>query len=223
MAQHARKTETQLDIIHRLLDEYGGRTFAAEAHIRLHDTPAPLFQLLVLSLLLSARIASDNAISACASLIKNGFTTPQKMADATWQQRVDAITWSGYKRYDERTATMLGDTAEIVLDKYDGDLRNLNKAAEGDVHKLERMLQEFKGIGSVGASIFLREAQAVWEDIYPYADDRVLKAADELGLPKSAGDLSKLCAQKDFSRLTAALIRVKLTGEQKHLLEEVKS
>ena len=28
---------------------------------------------------------------------------------------MDVITWHGYKRYDERTSTMLGNTAELVL------------------------------------------------------------------------------------------------------------
>jgi hypothetical protein len=42
-------------VVAALLDRHG-RTYAAEAGIRLRDAPAPLFQLLCLSLLLSARI-----------------------------------------------------------------------------------------------------------------------------------------------------------------------
>lgn len=34
-------------------------------------------------------------------------------------------------------------------------------------------LEEFPGIGPAGASVFLREAQAVWPSVAPYADERV--------------------------------------------------
>src|SRR5438552_19144103 len=67
-----------------------------------------------MSLLLSARISAGNALEATRALIEAGLTTPQKMARATWQRRVDVITWHGYKRYDERTSTMLDDTAGLA-------------------------------------------------------------------------------------------------------------
>src|SRR5919198_5040288 len=119
----------QDDVVTALL-EHKGQTFATEAGIKLEkNTPAVLFQHLYMSLLLSARIAAGNALEATRALIGAGLTTPRKMADATWQQRVDVITWHGYKRYDERTATMLGDTAELLLNKYKGDLRKLRETA----------------------------------------------------------------------------------------------
>lgn len=207
------------EIVNFLLENYG-TTFADDANIRLQDAPAPLFQLLVLSLLISARIASEKAVSAAASLFSSGLTTPQKMADATWQERVDAITWSGYKRYDESTATMLGETAEMVLDKYKGDLRELHKETGGDTGKLHKSLQQFKGVGTLGANIFLREVQVIWDDVYPFADDRVLDVAGELGLPTKVEQLCELCSRRDFGRLTSALIRVKLAGTEQRVLEE---
>src|SRR6266480_5964548 len=51
----------------RLL-EFGGPTYAAQAGIRLVDKPTPLYQLLVTSLLLSARISADVAIAATREL-----------------------------------------------------------------------------------------------------------------------------------------------------------
>src|ERR671934_2577698 len=114
----------------RSLLEERGRTFVDDAGIKLEkNTPAVLFQHLFMSLLLSARISAGNALEATRALIEAGLTTPRKMAAATWQQRVDVITWHGYKRYDERTSTMLGETAALVLDKYQGDLRKLRAAA----------------------------------------------------------------------------------------------
>src|SRR5262249_24753893 len=157
--------------------ERKGRTFVDEVGIDLEkNTPAVLFQHLCMSLLLSARITYGNAVQAARALIDDSLTTPKKMADATWQDRVDVITWHGYKRYDERASTMLGDTAQLVLNKYDGDLRNLREAADRNVKREHELLQEFSGIGPVGADIFLREVQTVWDEAYPYADSKVLRA-----------------------------------------------
>lgn len=197
-------------LVTALLDTYGS-TYAAEAGIHVeHATPAPLFQLLCLCLLLSAPIQSGNAVEAARALRQAGLTTPRKMADASWQDRVDVITWHGYKRYDERGSTMLGQTAEQVLHRYGGDLRKLRQEAQGDVHVLEARLKEFKGIGKVGAAIFLREVQGTWEEVYPYVDERVLRGARHLGLPGDAKALVRLVDRKDFPRLAAALIRVEL-------------
>ncbi len=193
-----------------LLDRYG-RTFAEEIGIPVEkNQPAPLFQLLVASLLFSARIAAQNAAQAARALIDAGLTTPRKMADATWQQRVDVITWHGYKRYDESTSTRLGQVAELCLDRYGGDLRRLRDEAGYDVGEEKRLLTEFKGIGPLGADIFLREIQLAWEEVYPYADDRILQVAARLGLPDDTPGLAKLSRRRDFPRLVAALMRVHL-------------
>ncbi|MDQ6675532.1 MAG: endonuclease [Chloroflexota bacterium] len=191
-----------------------GRTYAEAAGIKLErNTPAIFFQYLCTSLLLSARISAGNALEAARALIEAGLTTPRKMAGATWQERVDVITGHGYKRYDERTSTMLGDTAALVLQKYGGDLRKLRDAAGRNVRREHRLLQEFKGIGPIGADIFLREVQVAWDEAFPYADRKVLRAARRLGLPADAEQLAKLVSRKDFPRLTAALIRIEPANE----------
>ena len=196
----------------RLLERHG-TSYAREIGIRLQDRPAPLFQLLYSALLLSARIAAGNAVSAANALIEAGLTTPQKMAQASWQERVDVITWHGYKRYDERTSTMLGNTAQLLLERYQGDLRHLREEAARDVEREHQLLQQFSGIGAVGADIFLREVQLIWNEAYPYADKRVLQAARRLKLASNAESLAKLVPRKDFTRFVAALIRVELTKQ----------
>jgi len=97
-------------IVSTLLDRYG-RTYAEDAGIRLAGKPSPLYRLLVLATLLSARISADIAIQAARELFAAGYTTPPAMQQASWQDRVDALGRSHYRRYDERTATMLGDGA----------------------------------------------------------------------------------------------------------------
>ena len=189
-----------------------GRTYADEAGIRLADKPAPLYQLLVLATLISARISADIALAAARELFAAGYRTPRAMLAASWQDRVDALGRGHFKRYDERTATMLGDGAALAIERWHGDLRRLRDEAGGDPGRIATRLQEFPGIGPAGASIFLREVQAVWPSVAPYVDDRVRAGARELGLP---GDPEALAQQagsdQDLARLAAALVRVTLS------------
>ncbi len=106
-------------VLRELLDAHG-RTYAEEAGIRLKDTPQPLYQLLVLAVLLSARIRASVAVAAARELSAAGLRSPRRMAEADWQQRVDALGRGGYRRYDERTATQLGDGAALLTDRCGG-------------------------------------------------------------------------------------------------------
>lgn len=197
----------QGQLARRLVDEHG-HTFAAEAAITLRDKPAPLWQLLVLSLLLSTRISSDIALSTARELFATGWRTPQHLRQSTWQQRVDALGRGGYRRYDESTATRLDDAAALLLTRWDGDLRRLREEADGDPARISKLLQAFTGIGPTGASIFLREAQQVWPELRPFTDKLVLKGAAAAGLPEDPHGLGELIAGDDFANLAAALVRV---------------
>jgi endonuclease III len=195
-------------VVQALLDRFG-RTYAEQAGIRLADKPSPLYQLLVLATLLSARISADVAVAAAKELFAAGYRTPQRMRQATWQERVDALGRGHYRRYDERTSTMLAEAAELLLDRWHGDLRRLRADAGGNPEQIRELLTEFKGMGPVGADIFLREAQAVWPDIAPYVDGRVVEGAKKVGLPSRARDLSGLVGSpRDLARLASALVHV---------------
>jgi endonuclease III len=194
-------------VVKKLLHESGG-TFAEEAGIPLKDQPAALFKLLVLANLLSARISSGVAMAAARELFDAGGGTPRGMGKLTWQERVDALGRGHYVRYDESTASRLGDMAEIIQDRYQGDLRRLAIAAERDRGKAAELLQEFPGIGPTGVDIFCREAQAIWPWLRPYVDDQVKKGAERLGLPADPGELASKVPDKDLAKLTAALVRV---------------
>lgn len=189
----------------RTLLDRCGQTYAQQAGIRLRDTPAPLYQLLVLSHLLSARIRADIAVAAARELFDAGMRDPGRMAAATWQQRVDALGRGGYRRYDERTATQLGDEARLLQERYRGDLRALRAA--GDPRE---RLREFPGIGPTGVDIFLREAQAVWPEFAPYLDRKALSGAERLRLPTSPRTLADLVPEDEVTNLAAGLVRVSL-------------
>ncbi|MFF9028802.1 endonuclease [Streptomyces iakyrus] len=184
-----------------------GRTYAEEAGIALKDTSQPLYRLLVLSHLLSARIRGSIALATARALHEAGLRDPRRMARATWQQRVDALGRGGYRRYDERTATQLGDAAGLVSERWGGDLRRLRREADGEVSELRRLLKEFPGIGPAGADIFLREAQGVWPEAAPYLDAKALQGAERLDLPKDPEHLTELAGDTDPAVLAAALVR----------------
>ncbi|WP_406495090.1 endonuclease [Streptomyces sp. NBC_00846] len=215
-----------------LLDRYG-TTYAAEAGIRLRNTPQPLYQLLVLSDLLSARIRASVAVAAARALFAHGLRSPDRMIGATWQERVDALGEGGYRRYDERTATQLGDGAELLLVEYGGDLRRLRKEADGDLDILRSGLRRTPGMGPAGADIFVREVQAVWPEAAPFLDGKALQGAEKLGLPASPANLVRLAEQVDQAEqgeragqaddrgpavLAAALVRAAL---DKHVVDDV--
>ncbi|MFF1478129.1 endonuclease [Streptomyces sp. NPDC058301] len=202
-----------------LLEEYG-TTHAEEAGIRLRDTPQPLYQLLTLCVLFSVRIKADIAVAAARELFDAGMRTPRAMAAASWQDRVDALGRAHYRRYDESTATALGAGAELVLDRYRGDLRRLREEADGDPGRVSELLQEVPRIGPVGAGIFCREAQGVWPELRPAFDSRARHAAGELGLPKTPEGLARLVAAEDLPKLAAALVRVELSSGAADALRE---
>jgi hypothetical protein len=195
------------DVAAAVLARYG-RTFAEEAGIRLTDEPAPLFQLLVLAQLLSARIGAGVAVATAGELFAAGWTTPARLGGAGRGSVVSALGRGGYRRYDERTATLLREMATLVLNRYGGDLCGLAAAAGEDAGAAALLVQEVKGIGPTGAAVFLREVQAVWPWLGPYLDDRAREGARRVGLPDDADELARLVAGNDLARFAAGLVRI---------------
>lgn len=197
----------------QVLLEQHGTTYAQQAGITMKDTPSPLYRLLVLSMLSSARISADIAVQAARELSQAGYRTPRAMAGASWQRRVDVLGGAGYRRFDERTSTMLADGAELLLERWGGDLRRMHSQAAGDGTVLRRFLQELPGVGPVGSSIFCREVQGTWVDVAPFVDERVRDGARALGRPTSPAAFGRLVAVEHLPRLAAACVRATLDEE----------
>ncbi|QQA41344.1 hypothetical protein [Pelagovum pacificum] len=171
------------------------------------DTPQELFHWLIGATLLSSRISADNAVKAGAALRDAGLHKIDALLDARREDVVRVLNENGYARFDESTTDYLRETAEMVRDEYDGDLRKMRKEDPA------RALLKAKGIGPKGAEIFAREAQLVWDEFYPTLGDRALTMAKDLGLPEDASELSKAAGNHErFVRLVAALTRAALDG-----------
>jgi hypothetical protein len=207
--------ETVTALLERL-----GRTYAAQAGIRLADTPAPLYRLLVLSVLLSTRIKADIAVAAATELSHAGMDTPTRMRASSWQDRVDALGRAHYKRYDESAATALGEGADLLRTEYRDDLRKLRARAEHDPGRIRELLTAFPRLGPVGANIFCREAQAVWPELRPALDGKALEGAERLELPATPDALARLVPPDQLAVLASALVRVAL---DKTLVDEVRA
>jgi hypothetical protein len=202
---------TSQDLAHAVLVHYP-HTYGEQLGIHSLKTPSQLFKLLVMALLMSARIRAGVGLNAAKALFAEGWTTARTMANSSWTERVHTLNQSGYARYDERTATMLADTATLLLDRYRGDLRRLRAAAGADPEVERALLKECKGIGDVGVDIFFREAQRSWSELFPFADSRALRAAERLGLGSDATALLRLVDRHDFARLVTGLVRTDLDG-----------
>ncbi len=196
-------------VVAELLTRHG-RTYADEIDADVPaDTAEAMFKLTVFALLASARIRTAAAVQATRALMDAGWTDAASMAEATWEERTRVLNRNGYARYDESASHQLAEASRHLSDTYDGDIRHLREAADHFPDRERALLQKIKGIGPVGADIFLREAQAGWDELVPYLDERVRRTAGELGLPTSPPQFLDLVDRADLPRLVAALVRVR--------------
>jgi hypothetical protein len=138
------------------------RITATDLHIEpAKGTDAQVFRWLVACLLFGARISQDIAARAYAELDKVGVLTPGRLAEADWQELVDALGRGGYRRYDESTARELISLGQRVLDEYGGHAARIRDGADTKAAVAGRV-QEFTGIGPAAADIFVREITLAW-------------------------------------------------------------
>ncbi|HKS75167.1 MAG TPA: hypothetical protein VJQ82_18305 [Terriglobales bacterium] len=205
---HSARQESRAATVELLLTRYS-RTFAEELGFKTADAPSPLFCLLTAALFSGARTSHRIATKTAHILFERGWTSLEKLARTTWEQRLAALDEGGYVRYDERTSTMLGERRQMLVERYGGDMRELRQLARRNPARGRVLLKEFKGVGEVGVNIFFREVQLVWLELFPFLDKRTLAGAKELGLPAERKALSAVVrSRRDFVRLVSALIRV---------------
>jgi hypothetical protein len=194
--------------VENLLREHG-QTFADEAGIKLADTPSPLYQLLVLSVLSATRIRAEIAVAGARELFAAGARTPRGMIEMGWQGRVDALGRAHYRRYDESTATALGDGAEMILDWWHGDLRAIRPGDRADADGPRAELSRLPRIADTGSAIFCREVQGIWPALRPFFDLAALRGAEVMSLPTDPDRLAHLVSPDDLPRFAAALVRAR--------------
>jgi len=138
------------------------------------------FKWFLASVLFAKRISAETAKETYLYFEQEELTSPDAILEAGWNRLVEVLDSGGYTRYDFSTATNLLGIAKMLKEKY-GDLERLH-AESSSPTDLERRLQEFKGVGPVGVSIFLRELRGIWEKAKPKPSPLAVATAQKIGL-----------------------------------------
>jgi hypothetical protein len=202
-----------------LLSKYGALPLEQSLPDTTSPNPKTILALLLNAILSSARISHALAAKSVACLIEADYHDIQVLKKASWEEKTAVLTKGGYTRYREKTATMLDGLADLVLEKYDGDLNNLVKQNNSEPGKIRAALKEIKGLGDVGVDIFFDTAQGVWPCLAPFVDPRSLKTAQQLGL----GTVEELWHDTgedpmEMCRLSTALTTVRLEKKEKEFM-----
>ena len=105
--------------------------------------------------------------------------------------------------------------AKKLLDEYNGNMRNIEQESSS-TKELEEKLEEFKGVGPVTATIFLRELRGIWDNADPELSDIETMAAKDCGIVSNEQDATQQVKQFwddnaiegfDFRNFQAALVR----------------
>lgn len=80
--------------------------------------PETILALVYMAMLTSARISHELAYKSVKCLLEAGYHDLKTLQKSTWQQRTEVLTEGGYTRYREKTATALGELADLVETKY---------------------------------------------------------------------------------------------------------
>lgn len=201
-----------------------GRGLAEASGFRVTNSPANLFQLLCLSILLRGGRDYRPAVQAVRALRDHGWDSAARMAGSSVDARREVLQQAGIPAARARAAAAtLGELARSILERYRGDLRRLRTRAGQRSDAERKLLRELPGVDDKVVDLFFREAQGPWREIAPFADQPVLSTARKLGLGRSPDDLSAIVGGPESEKiawLVGALARVDLDkryGEMREL------
>ncbi|KAK4870420.1 hypothetical protein LT330_004768 [Penicillium expansum] len=178
---------------------------------------------MVLDAVIKARpISHELTQKTLRKLIEADYHEIDVLSKSTWQDRTMVLQEGGYNRFREQCATNLGELAKLVVERYDGDLNNLLKLADGKIHKARILMKEVRGMGDVAVEVFFNNVQSVWPSIAPCLDSRNLKIADEIGIGTDLDEIYNTLEQDPMrmSQFANGLSEVRLEKRQ-GVIEEV--
>ena len=176
-----------------------------EAVLRYPRSRLTPFQNLVAASILSKPLSHKLGLRTIQTLLNPPFSlrTLHDLDEAGYEGR-RKVMWEARTQHKERTASLLGDLCDGIKDLCGEDEEDLSelagvhekikgvKAPEEAQKTIVDTLTKIKGIGPGVASIFLRRVQRDWEEVFPYIDDRSLKAAKAFGLVSEEGGAAEL-------------------------------
>jgi hypothetical protein len=190
----------------------GGR-YSAELGIDVDAGEAEVERWFVAATLFGARIPARVAERTFGVLAAAGLARIGQMRHVPSGDLITMLDAGGYARYDVRTATRLLELAEIINERYDGQVAVIGRRFAA-YPGLRAALDALPGWGPVTVRLFLRELRGVWPGADPPPDERALAAARHLGLavPSDGALLAGLAvaAGLDVRDLEAGLVRLDL-------------
>jgi len=203
------------------LNEQYGYTFAQRLCISLKEnTSEALFKLLLASFLFSICVNWKTMAKTYQEFDKRGLTMPENLLNMDFNMILFVLDSAGYYREDKIAADMLPDIARAVLERYNGDLRNLRMRAEQMPAKERRLLEEFKGIDDISADFFFQELQLIWDELYPTAGELALIGARHLGFTPDAKVLTQLVSKTEYPKLIVSLMQMEQDRTAEQVLKE---
>ena len=158
--------------------------------------PFTPFEELVCALVLSRPIGHMLGLRSIRTLFNDphNLSTP-KAIKAAGKDGCRAVLDEARTQHRQKTAEELVLLADAVTETLgdgedDRSLEKMRKSCGHDVGKEREMLKKnVKGMAKTGIDIFGRRIQGAWEEWYPFADDRTLKAMESLGLTEGVQGL----------------------------------
>lgn len=158
------------------------------------------FEELLCAVILSRPISHRLGLRSIRTVLNEPykFTTP-KAIQAAGQEKCHQALFDARTQHKAKTAEQISQIADVVLAKFTAKndaegtrMQKLLDDSDDDVDKaLDTLKASIKGLGGTGLNIFLRRVQWLWENGYPYIDDKTSLSLRKLGLPEEAGDLRK--------------------------------
>ncbi len=114
-----------------------------------------IFRWFLACLLFGKPIQQEVAKRTYFVFLEERLDNPDAIIKAGWDKLVEVLDKGHYVRFDYSTATKLLDVCKALKEKY-GNLSNLIAQSKNQAD-LAKRLEEFKGVGQVTISIFLRD------------------------------------------------------------------
>ncbi|MER6982164.1 hypothetical protein [Streptomyces carpinensis] len=213
----------QRHVVGALLKRYGRESLSEEAEIHQKASPHALFQMFQLAALTDARVTPETAVRTFVGLRDRKWSTAGQVLRAGADRIAAALKDAGYPEGDvRRITTAMTDAALHLQEDHGGDLSGLREDAGRDPGRERDLLRHFANVDDDVVDAFCREAQALWTELCPFVDKKVLDAADRLHLDKDAVSLRALVDDdREFVRLVDALVRVRHDEDGYHQVREL--
>ncbi|KAL9090114.1 MAG: hypothetical protein Q9159_002179 [Coniocarpon cinnabarinum] len=161
--------------------------------------PMTPFEELVCAVVLSRPISHALGQRTIRTIFNSPYnlTTPGRIKEIGEQKLHEAL-WEAKTQHKQKTVEQLLGLADVVLERFangekDTSLEKLRKESEHDADVLaETVRNSIKGIGVTAVNIFQRRAQGLWEECYPFVDDRTRRGLEGFGMPGDAEELKEV-------------------------------